>query len=341
MTGECAGPNAGNGKFHLAHTEGSADFPFPQAHSPGRLCYPGPEGTFTEAALRALPGSDAYELVPVPSIPATLGSVRAREAEAAFVPIENSVEGGVTATLDELAAHQPLMIRREAMQPLTFALLVRDGTRLEDVKTVTGHPAALPQVRGWLAARLPHAEWESAPSTADGARLVQEGRCDGAFAGEFTASRYGLAPAARGIHEVANAQARFVLVGRPAPPAPPTGRDKTSLVVWLDDDRPGALLQLLQEFSTRGVNIVRIESRPTGAGLGRYSFSVDCEGHIAERRVGEALMGLKRTCPKVRFLGSYPQHSPDPPDGTDAGSASHRAFAAASAWLGACRAGQP
>lgn len=223
------------------------------------------------------------------------------------MPIENSVEGGVTATLDELASGEPLMIYREVLLPIAFALLVRPGTKLSDVKTVTGHPVAQPQVRNWLRAHLPEALWESAASNADGARLVQEGRFDAAFAGEFAAATYGLVPLVTEIHDAENAETRFVLVGRPARPAAPTGADKTSVVIWLGDDHPGALLELLQEFAVRGVNLMLIQSRPTGAGIGNYCFAVDAEGHISDRRVGEALMGLKRICPKVRFLGSYPR----------------------------------
>lgn len=136
---------------------------------------------------------------------------------------------------------------------------------------------------------------------------MQEGRYDAAFAGEFAAATYGLEPLVTEIHDAVNAQTRFVLVGRPARPAAPTGADKTSVVIWLGEDHPGALLELLQEFAVRGVNLMLIQSRPTGAGIGNYCFAVDAEGHIADRRVGEALMGLKRICPKVRFLGSYPR----------------------------------
>ncbi|MFK8906472.1 prephenate dehydratase [Streptomyces sp. YS-3] len=272
-----------------------------------RYTYLGPEGTFTEAALRTLPEAATRELVPMVSVPAALDAVRNGEAAAALVPIENSVEGGVTATLDELASGEPLMIYREVLLPIAFALLVRPGTKLSDIKTVTGHPVAQPQVRNWLRTHLPEALWESAASNADGARLVQEGRFDAAFAGEFAAATYGLEPLVTEIHDAENAETRFVLVGRPARPAAPTGADKTSVVIWLGDDRPGALLELLQEFAVRGVNLMLIQSRPTGAGIGNYCFAVDAEGHISDRRVGEALMGLKRICPKVRFLGSYPR----------------------------------
>ncbi|TLQ44920.1 prephenate dehydratase [Streptomyces marianii] len=272
-----------------------------------RYTYLGPEGTFTEAALRTLPEAATRELVPMVSVPAALDAVRNGEAAAALVPIENSVEGGVTATVDELASGEPLMIYREVLLPISFALLVRPGTKLSDVKTVTGHPVAQPQVRNWLRSHLPDAVWESAASNADGARLVQEGRFDAAFAGEFAAATYGLEALVTEIHDAQNAETRFVLVGRPARPAAPTGADKTSVVIWQRDDHPGALLELLQEFAVRGVNLMLLQSRPTGAGIGNYCFAIDAEGHISDRRVGEALMGLKRICPKVRFLGSYPQ----------------------------------
>jgi prephenate dehydratase len=306
-----------------------------------RYTYLGPEGTFTEAALRTLPEAATRELVPMVSVPAALDAVRASEAAGALVPIENSVEGGVTATLDELAKGEPLMIYREVVLPIAFALLVRPGTALKDIKTVTGHPVAQPQVRNWLGTHLPNTVWESAASNADGARLVQEGRYDAAFAGEFAAATYGLEPLVTEIHDAANAETRFVLVGRPARPAAPTGADKTSVVIWLGDDHPGALLELLQEFAVRGVNLMRIESRPTGQGIGNYCFSVDAEGHITDRRVGEALMGLKRISPQVRFLGSYPRAGVALEDvrplrpGTSDG-----AFSAASDWLARCQDGR-
>jgi prephenate dehydratase len=240
----------------------------------------------------------------------------------------------VTATLDELATGAPLMIYREVLLPIAFALLVRPGTRMEDVKTVTGHPVAQAQVRRWLEANLPDAQWESAASNADGARLVQEGRFDGAFAGAFAAPLYGLEALVSDIHDAQTATTRFVLVGRPGRTSSPTGADKTSAVVWLGEDHPGALLELLQEFAARGVNLVRIESRPTGEGLGNYCFSVDCEGHLAERRVGDALMGLKRLCPQVRFLGSYPRADRVRP--TLRPGTSDADFAAAGDWLARC-----
>lgn len=296
--------------------------------------YLGPEGTFTEAALRTLPEAATRVLVPTISVPAALDAVRRGEAAAAMVPLENSVEGAVLVTVDELATGEPLTIVREVFLPIAFALLVRPGTKLGGIKTVTAHPHAQPQVRNWLAEHLPEAVWEPSASNADGARQVQEGRFDAAFAGEFAAVTYGLEPLVSEIHDADNAITRFVLVARPARVTTPTGADRTSLVFQLPDDHPGALLELLQEFAVRGVNLTRIESRPTGQGLGRYFFSIDCEGHIAEARVGEALKGLRRICPDVRFLGSYPR-ADAVPSRARPGTADDD-FTLASDWLARC-----
>jgi prephenate dehydratase len=308
---------------------------------PASYAYLGPEGTFTEVALRTLPETATRQLMPMVSVPAALDAVRNGEAEAAFVPIENSVEGGITATLDELVAGAPLMIYREVLLSITFALLVRPGTKMSDIKTVTAHPAAQPQVRNWLGSHLPDALWESAASNADGARLVQEGRYDAAFAGEFAATTYGLEALETGIHDAENAQTRFVLVGRPARPAAPTGMDKTSVVVWQRDDHPGGLRELLGEFSVRGVNLMLLQSRPTGEGIGNYCFAIDAEGHIADRRMAEALMGLKRTSLEVRFLGSYPRADGRAEEGR-AGlpGASDQEFATAADWVARCQDGR-
>ncbi|MER6026351.1 prephenate dehydratase [Streptomyces sp. NPDC001851] len=309
---------------------------------PASYAYLGPEGTFTEVALRTLPEAATRELIPYVSVQSALDAVRTGEAEAAFVPIENSVEGGITTTLDELVAGEPLMIYREVLLSITFALLVRPGTELSDIKTVSAHPAAQSQVRNWLRKNLPDAAWESAASNADAARLVQEGRYDAAFAGEFAASRYGLEALETGIHDFPEtAQTRFVLVGRPARPAAPSGADKTSVVLWQRDDHPGALRDLLGEFASRGINLMLLQSRPTGAGIGNYCFCIDAEGHISDRRMAEALMGLKRICLQVRFLGSYPRAdiNPDGAPATRPGT-SDEEFMAAADWVARCQDGR-
>jgi prephenate dehydratase len=274
---------------------------------PARFGYLGPAGTFTEAALRTLPAADRADLQPCPSVAAALEAVRAGDLDGAMVPLENSVEGSVATTLDELASGEPLQVTREVLLPVRFALLARAGTELTEVRTVATHPHAEAQCRRWLREVLPDAAVVPAPSTADAARDVAAGRYDAALAASVAAGHYGLVALADGVHDREDAVTRFVLVSRPGPPPAPTGTDRTTLFAFIAEDHPGALLELLTEFAVRGVNLTRIESRPTGDRLGRYFFSVDCEGHLAEARVGEALSALRRVCADVRVLGSYPR----------------------------------
>jgi prephenate dehydratase len=300
-----------------------------------RWAYLGPAGTFTEAAVRAFDGGTEAEAIPFPTIQATLDAVRDGTAGRGVVPIENSVEGAVTATLDELATGTDLVIRAEALLPIAFALLTRPDTRLADIKTVGGHPVAQPQCRRWLAANLPAAQWRPAASNADAARQAAAGELDAALAGAFAAGVYGLTVLASNVHDNGTAMTRFVAVSLPGPLPAPTGADRTSVVAFLADDHPGALMEILDQFAARGVNLTRIESRPTGDGIGRYCFSIDCAGHAAEARIGEALMGLHRVCSEVRFLGSYPRR-----DGARAQvkpGTSDAAFADAAGWLAALR----
>jgi prephenate dehydratase len=304
--------------------------------------YLGPEGTFSEAALRAV-APDAEPLA-CPTIQATLGAVRDGTAERAVVPIESSVEGIVTTTLDDLATGTAggtgtgLVIEAEVQIPIAFALLARPGTDLAGIKRVGGHPQAMPQCRGWLAAHLPDSEWVPATSNAEAARLVADEELDAALAGEFAADRYGLAVLAQDVHDRPNAVTRFVVVTRPGKLLAPTGADRTSLAAFLTADHPGALLEILTEFAVRGINLTTIQSRPTGDRLGQYYFFIDCEGHVDDARVGEALMGLRRLCADVRFLGSYPR--------CDGGRTQVRPgtsdpeFAEAAAWLGRLRFGR-
>lgn len=306
---------------------------------PDRYAYFGPEGTFTEAALRTLPEAADAVREPYPTVPAALDAVRRGVADAAMVPLENSVEGPVTTTVDDLADGDTLMIAGEVLLPVEFALLVRPGTRLDDVKRVCTHPHAHAQCRRWLAANLPDAEVSTGTSTAGAAMTVSDPTSDydAAIAAPIAGERYGLVAAAQGIADRSGAVTRFVLVRRPGPPVAPTGSDRTSLMAYLSEDHPGALLEFLTEFAVRGVNLTLIQSRPTGDGFGRYRFWIDCAGHVTDARVGEALMGLRRVCADVRFLGSYPradQVRAEIRRGT------HDAdFAEASAWLSAIRSG--
>jgi prephenate dehydratase len=297
-----------------------------------RYAYLGPEGTFAEAALRTVPEVADGKTLPQPTVPAAIEAVRAGAADAAVVPLENSVEGSVATTLDELAAGVPLQIVREILLPVTFSLLVRPGTDAAAVRTVATHPHGEAQTRRWLRDHLPAAEVVFTGSTAGAAVAVARGEYDAAVAAPIAGVHAKLAALAEDIADNPGAVTRFVLLTRPGPPPAPTGWDKTSLVAFIRDDHTGALLEVLTEFAVRGVNLTRIESRPTGEQLGRYCFSIDCEGHVADARVGDALAALRRICADVRYLGSYPrvgagENTPLPPGRDDA------AFAAAADWV--------
>ena len=311
---------------------------------PARYAYLGPEGTFSEAALRTLPAAAKAELQPHPSVSTALDAVRRGEADHALVPIENSVEGSVSATLDELAAGEPLMVTREVLLPVSFALMVRPGTGLTDVRRVATHPHAHAQCRRWLATVLPDATVVPALSTAEAAATLADGSGshDAAIAAPIAAERYRLEVLAADVEDNPDAMTRFVLVSRPGQPPLPTGHDRTSLVAFISDDHAGALLEVLTEFAVRGVNLMRIESRPTGERLGRYCFSIDCEGHVDDTRVGEALTGLRRVCPDVRFLGSYPRADEGPAVEAAMRDARDKdaLYRDAAAWLGRIRNGK-
>lgn len=310
---------------------------------PARYAFFGPEGTFTEAALRTVPAAARAELMPLPTVPAALEAVRRGDADAAMVPLENSVEGAVAATLDELASGDPLMIVREVLLPVTFVLMARPGVALGDVKRLATHPHAEAQCRRWVAENLPGALVVPALSTAAAAAgLAADGEpgYDAAIGARVAADRYRLSVLAEDIGDAeSQAVTRFVLVSRPADPPLPTGHDRTSLVAFIADDHPGALLEILTEFAVRGVNLTRIESRPAGDRLGRYHFSIDAEGHVDDARVGEALMGLRRVCEDVRFLGSYPR-SDDRPSTPVRRGTSDAEFRDAAAWLARVRDGR-
>ena len=306
---------------------------------PARYAYLGPEGTFTEQALRSLPAAAKADLQPCATVTLALDAVRGGEADGAVVPIENSVEGSVPVTLDELATGEPLMITREMTVPIAFSLLARHGVRLDDVRRVATHPHAAAQTRRWCALHLPRAQVLHTSSTAHAAAVLTgtDPAWDAAISAPVAADHYRLSTLATGIGDNAGALTRFVLVSRPGPPPPPTGRDKTSIVAFMREDHPGALLEILEQLTVRGVNMTRIESRPTGAALGNYCFSLDVEGHVEDARVGEALVGLRRVCADVRFLGSYERHDGVAPvirPGTSDGE-----FADATAWLARLRDG--
>jgi prephenate dehydratase len=310
---------------------------------PTRFVYLGPEGTFAEQALRTIPAAERGTRTPARSVPEALDAVRTGEADAALVPMENSIGGQVGVTLDELAEGEPLVITREVVLPVNFVLAARTGTRLDEITAVAAHPQAAAQCRRFLRRTLPDAVVVDVLSNAAAAADVAAGRYPAAICAPIGATGNRLAVLAGEIGDHPGAMTRFALVSRPGKPAPPTGDDLTSLAVFIAHDRVGALLAVLTELAVRGVNLTRIESRPTGERLGRYVFFLDCTGHVADVRLGEALRGLRRICADVRFLGSYPRVASDEaaapaqrPPGT-----AEVDFADAEAWLARVRAGEP
>ena len=282
------------------------------------FAYLGPEGTFTEAALQRVPEADGADQVPLGSVITALNQVRTGEVDAAVVPIENSVEGGVTATLDAIASGDELHIIREVLVPISFMLVGRPGgpQTLDELHSVATHTHAWAQVRIWAEANIPNAAFVQAASTAAGAHglLDDSTTYDAAVCAPHLARHLGLPILAEGIEDTPDAVTRFVVVAKAGSLPEPTGSDKTSVVVPLPEDRPGALVQIMNQFSTRGVNLTRIESRPTGESLGKYFFSIDLEGHLVDERVSAALAALYRMFPGVRFMGSYPRAEHTPPN---------------------------
>jgi prephenate dehydratase len=295
------------------------------------IAFLGPEGTYTHAALRTLPVAAGADLLPTANVTLAIDAVRAADADAALVPLENSVEGAVPATLDELANGELLIITEEVYLPVTFELMVRPGTALADVRSVATHPHAEAQVRRWLIKNLPDAQVSLVGSTAGAAEAVAAGQFDAAVGAAVAAELNGLELAASDIADNPAAVTRFVLLTRPSPPPPRTGNDRTTLVAYLRENHSGALLEILEELSTRGVNLTRIESRPTKGRIGQYCFSIDCEGHIADERVGDAIAALHRVCGDVRFLGSYPRR--DGEQGPVASGRTDAEFVEAREWL--------
>ena len=273
-----------------------------------RIAFLGPFGTFTEQAVRQVAPVDAT-LMPMTSAPQALAAVRQGKADRAVVPIENSIEGGVNATLDSLSRGEPLVIVAEMVVQVVFQLAVRPGTRPEDVRRIGTHPHAWAQCRGWVEATFPGAVHVPATSTAAGAEILSDGDApfDAALCNEVSVQTYGLEAIYKDVADNPGAVTRFVLVSKPGQIPAPTGADKTTIQVALPVNESGALLTLLEQFAVRGVDLSRIESRPSGDGLGDYTFSIDIVGHISEERVQAALVGLHRYSPEVRFMGSYPR----------------------------------
>jgi prephenate dehydratase len=269
-----------------------------------RLAYLGPAGTYSEEA--ALKYDSGAALVPFSSIPAVVGSIDAGKADLGIVPIENSLEGAVTYTVDLLIHESKLLIRDEVVLPIHHCLMTNPGTRVEDIKVIYSHPQSLAQCRAYLEKRLPYAQpMASLSNSAAVAEMQKSQKTAAAIAGRRAAALYGAELIDKDIEDNSNNVTRFVVLA-PTDHAP-TGRDKTSLCFDFADDAPGILVSALQEISSRGINLNKIESRPTRKSLGRYIFLVDIDGHREDDIVREALTALKSQVSMLKVLGSYPR----------------------------------
>jgi prephenate dehydratase len=270
------------------------------------FAYLGPVGTFTEAALNKVT-CDTDKKIPYINVTAALDAVRTGEADFALVPIENSVEGVVARTLDELANGEPLTISGEVTLAVTFDFMVKAGTKA--INRIGTHPHAEAQCRAYLSINYPHAEIVTTNSTSAAAEMVAKGELDAAIASTAAAEHFNLEVLASNIGDNTAAVTRFIAAQKPGYIPEPTGHDRTSLVVYIDIDHAGALLEILTVFAKYNVNLTFIQSRPTGRELGHYHFVIDVEGHINDEAVAKSMAELREICDDIRFLGSYPREA--------------------------------
>ena len=294
-----------------------------------RVAYFGPEGTWTQEALLAATAGRELDAIPYPTIYDTVMAVHFGAVQRALVPIENSLEGSVNATLDALAIEtEDVAILGEVVHPIRHCLIARTPLELSEIETVVSHPQATAQCARFIRTRLPGAQVLAGSSTAEAVKTVAEhdGRW-AALGNRVAAERYGCQVLRAGVEDVADNETRFVWLGPVgAPPgglggpsgaggpggsdsaaAPPLGPWKTAVVFWgVGSEAPGWLVHCLSEFATRDVNLTRIESRPRKQGLGRYMFFLDLEGRDIEPHVADALVGLRAHVEVLRVLGSFP-----------------------------------
>jgi prephenate dehydratase len=272
-----------------------------------RVAFLGPAGTFTEEALRAS-APDGVEPIAYPTVYETVMAVHDGQADQALVPIENSLEGGVAATLDALATEaSDVRIVAEHIHPIHHCLIAREELELGAIGRVISHPQAMSQCAGLLRGPLAGAERVSSVSTAEAARTVAEsGEPWAAISSRLAADLYGCVVLQADVEDTDDNETRFVWLA-PASDAGAEGGDKTSIVFWgFNDESPGALVNVLRELADREINLTRIESRPRRVGLGHYMFFADLEGEAGEAPVAEALDALRARVEELRVLGSYP-----------------------------------
>ncbi|MFN8185913.1 MAG: prephenate dehydratase [Gaiellales bacterium] len=301
-----------------------------------QIAFLGPRGTFSEEAMLSLPELAAAEHLPKGSIPEVIAAVESGEADCCVVPLENAIEGSIDLTLDALVFGADVLIRHELIRPISLNLVTRPGTRLRDVTEVVSIPVVAGQSRGWLAKHLPRATIVAANSTAAAVERVARSRRSGlaAIGNRLAAERLRLEVIAAEIEDHPENATRFGVVGRGVPA--PTGHDKTMIVCFQREDRPGSLLAILQEFAARAINLTALHSRPAKTGLGRYCFVIEFEGHLADELVADALRDLAAKHGRIKFLGSYPVA--DSEAGHERRRAASRAWRDAERWVDDLRA---
>ncbi len=271
-----------------------------------RVGFLGPVGTFTHEALRSQTDLVAAESVAYPTIGEALTAVTDGHIDVAVVPLENAIEGTVSATMDSLIFDNDLLIEREMVLPIQLHLMARPGVGLGDITEVWSYSHALAQCRSFLQTNLAAVPTKISASTADAARLVSElTTTAAAVAPAVAAEIYGLNIIATDVEDHDGNATRFVVVGTGSVPAP-TGHDRTTIVCFQDADRPGSLYGILGRFAARDINLTKLESRPTKRGLGEYCFVIEFEGHIADDVIADCLTDLQAHLTRVKFLGSYP-----------------------------------
>lgn len=305
-----------------------------------RYSYLGPVGTFTWEALGQVESAQGGEWVSVNNVGEALDDVLFGRSHFAMIAIENSIEGGVSATQDALALAPELRIVGEYMVPVRFVLATKPGVSLGSVTTIAAHAVAYAQCRRWLEKNLPtHAHIPAQSNVHAANTILEDNLADAAIAPPGITDHAAVNVVAQNIGDNPGAQTRFVLVRKGGQPPARTGADKTSIIAELPEDGPGLLLEMLEQFATRGINMSLLESRPIGDAMGRYRFVIDLDGHVDDERVADALLGLRRFSPNVVFLGSYPRANGHRPQVS--ARYSDRAFVDAREWLERLKSGSP
>lgn len=273
--------------------------------TPGRIGFLGPVGTFSHEAALSQPDLANYELVAYRSITEVFEAVDKGEILGGVVPLENTIEGSVSLTLDMLIFDSEAMIQREIDQNISLCIATKDGTKKEDIKTIYSHPHALAQCRGYIDKNYSYAETKATDSTSQAAELIanETNQDHAAICSIQGAQRLGLEIVDSHIQDKDFNQTRFVLIGNGIPKE--TGNDKTSIVVFQRENQPGSLLAILNEFSKLEIDLTKLESRPTKEGLGQYCFLMDFVGHISQEKIAQCLTKIRLEHADIKFLGSF------------------------------------